>query len=160
MKLYKKQKNNCTKDIINEIENIYPVFLNTNTHYETYVIHITKSPYKHMKELNFKLTNFFNKLNKTCEINYLFVLEYPERISRGNPEIVNCNPHGHIVVNTSLSEIDFRESVNYFFKDSDIKIENTTKRNDRHLFWRYQTKQGVKNYLLNNDSYNYKILVN
>lgn len=115
---------------------------------------------KSKEELRFQLTNkFFNKINRdykqTPEIlNYLFVIEYPTKVSMGNLIPDNCIPHAHIILETTIDEKTIEFYIHDSFKTPDIYVENITKRSDKNNYLNYLLKQ--KN-LFDIDSYNYKI---
>ena len=120
---------------------------------------------KHTKDLNFKLTNkIFNSLHKQFyyeKLNYLFVIENNEIISRGNYLLDNLDEvrvHTHIVIDTTipLTILD-KKLVQVFGKQSDIYSENITMRNDKELYINYLLKQNRENNYLNYKSYNFKI---
>ena len=122
-------------------------------------ITITDTIAKHLTDLRHLLTNsLFNTINtehkKTNEIvNYLFVIEYPEAVSKGKIVPSNCNVHSHIILNTSLSKEVIKDYIQQSTK-GDIYIEDITKRNDRNNYVNYLVKQIE---LFTNENYNYKI---
>ena len=113
-----------------------------------------------VEELRFILTNkIFNRMYKDYKvsferINYLFVIEYPEKVSRGNFIPDSCEVHTHIVLATSL----LPEQVNFYIKTNlkkyDVVHERIDKRNDKYNFVNYLLKQ--KN-IFTDANYNYKI---
>lgn len=115
---------------------------------------------KTKEELRFHLTNkFFNKIKRdykaTPEIlNYLFVIEYPTKVSMGNLIPDSCIPHAHIILETTIDEKTVEYYIHDSFRTPDIYIENITKRNDRNNYLNYLLKQKD---LFDTDSYNYKI---
>ena len=126
-----------------------------------YAITITHTIAKHESDLCHLITNrLFNTIHrdykKTEEhLNYLFVIEYPEVITKGDYLPTNCGVHTHIAVNTSIT----KETIEYYINQStkgDVYIEDITKRNDRDNFVNYMIKQGKRNYLTDKN-YNYKI---
>lgn len=130
-------------------------------------ITLTDTGCKHEKDLNHILTTrLFNTIkndykNSGEHTNYIFVIEYPEVISQGKHIPSNCKVHAHIVVNTSLTQTVIESYIIKAFSPNLYKhIEDITNRNDRFNHSGYLTKQGVKNYILSNDSYNYKITIN
>jgi hypothetical protein len=114
-----------------------------------------------VEELRFILTNkIFNRMYKDYKvsferINYLFVIEYPEKVSRGNFIPDSCEVHTHIVLSTSL----LPEQVNFYIKTNlkkyDVFHERIDKRNDKYNFVNYLLKQKE---LFTDSNYNYKIL--
>jgi hypothetical protein len=127
-------------------------------------ITITHTIAKHETDLKHILTNkLFNSIHQDYKkskehINYLFVIEYPEVISKGHYLPSNCGIHTHIVVNTSLPI----ETLKFYINQStrgDVYIEDITDRDDRNNYINYLIKQGKRN-LLTNDNYNYKITLN
>lgn len=125
-------------------------------------IDLTFTNSKHREDLNFKLSNkVFNSLHKQYyyeKINYLFVIEYPEIVTRGNYMIDNLDQvrvHAHIIIDTSISfNVLEKKMVDVFGKQCDIYSENITKRNDKENYINYLVKQ---NKYLNSKSYNFKI---
>jgi hypothetical protein len=124
-------------------------------------ITITHTIAKHESDLRHLITNkLFNTIHQDYKntkehINYLFVIEYPEVITKGEYLPTNCGIHTHIVVNTSLP----KEIIEYYINKStkgDVFIEDITKRNDRENLINYMIKQGKMNYLTD-INYNYKI---
>ena len=169
MKLISKNKQTkSTRIAIQELENIYEIWLNQKTFpcsgNQTYHITITDTHAKHEEDLHFILTNnLFNRINRdyrNCRnyLNYIFVIEYPEEVSQGLRIPLNCKVHSHIVLNTSIPE----QTLEYYLESTfnykaDIRIDNTTKRNDKGRFIKYLTKQAKMNRFLTDRSYNYKI---
>ena len=120
---------------------------------------------KHTKDLNFKLTNkVFNSLHKQFyyeKLNYLFVIENNEILSRGNyliDELDEVRVHTHIVIDTTIPltilEKKFKDVLG---KQSDIYLENITKRTDKSNYINYLVKQNRENNYLTFNSYNFKI---
>jgi hypothetical protein len=124
-------------------------------------ITITDTVAKHLTDLRHLITNsLFNtinkKYNKTNEIvNYLFVIEYPESVSKGKIIPSNCNVHSHIILNTTLSKEVIKDYIQQSTK-GDIYIEDITKRNDRNNYVNYLVKQIQ---VFTNENYNYKITI-
>ena len=84
------------------------------------------------------------------------MIEYPTKVSMGNQIPDSCEVHVHIVFGTTIpEEIIKRYIENTFFTDK-IYIKDITKRDDKHNYINYLTKQ--KNYITI-DSYNFKIKV-
>jgi hypothetical protein len=124
-------------------------------------ITITDTVAKHLTDLRHLITNsLFNTINKEYKktneiVNYLFVIEYPEAVSKGEIVPSNCKVHSHIVLNTTLS----KETIEYYIQQStkgEVYIEDITKRNDRNNYVNYLVKQSK---LFTNDNYNYKITI-
>lgn len=132
------------------------------THQNNPILSITinDTDCKTKEELRFLLTNkFFNKIhkdyNRTFEIlNYLFVIEYPTKVSMGNEIPDNCDVHTHIILETTIPAKQIEYYIQTTFRNPDIYIEDITKRNDKLNYIDYLTKQ--RDYLTD-DSYNYKI---
>jgi hypothetical protein len=116
-----------------------------------------------VEELRFILTNkIFNSIHKDYKnsfetLNYLFVIEYPEKVSRGNFIPDSCEVHTHIVLSTSLSP----EQVNFYIKTTlkkyDVFYERIDNRNDKYNLINYLLKQKE---LFTDSNYNYKINCN
>ena len=117
---------------------------------------------KHTKDLNFKLTNkVFNSLYKQFyyeKLNYLFVIENNEILSRGNyliDDLDEVRVHSHIVIDTTIPlSILQNKFKNVLGVQSDIYCEDISKRNDKNIYINYLIKQYM---YLNSNSYNFKI---
>jgi len=129
-----------------------------------YFITITKTNSQHAKDLNFLISNhFFNKMWKDYKhthefINYLFVIEYPEAISKIDKPIDkldSCRVHSHILLNTSLSAKTLDYYLNTTFNIKHIKNIPITNRPDKEQLINYFLKQNF----LNEDCYNYKVII-
>ena len=142
--------------IMSQNQPIYSITINNKTH---------KTP----KELRFTLTNlFFNRIRKYYKLeenilNYFFVIEYPEVVSRGNFMIDEVNVHSHIILATRLSEETLKYYIETIFDDDDevlekdwYKIDPIHKREDRNSIINYLLKQLP---LFTDDNYNYKIVI-
>lgn len=120
---------------------------------------------KHTKDLNFKLTNkVFNSLHKQFyyeKLNYLFVIENNEILSRGNyliDDLDEVRVHSHIVIDTTIPlSILQKKFKNELGIQSDIYTEDITIRNDKYFYINYLVKQNQQNKYLNYSSYNFKI---
>ncbi len=120
---------------------------------------------KHTKDLHFKLTNkVFNSLHKQYyyeKLNYLFVIENNEIISRGNyllDDLDEVVVHTHIVIDTTIPfSILQKKLVDVLGKQSDIFSENITNRNDKIFYINYLVKQNRENHYFTFQSYNFKI---
>ena len=174
MKLIKKTiLHNNTEDIERDLrfafnkliyQEKFPVNYN-----RTLSITITHTNSKHLKDLRYTLTNLlFNKIHKDYQntlehINYLYVIEYSEVVSKGNFVPNRCDIHTHIVVNTSIPQetIEYYSN-NLFSSDRDnlmnevVRIEDITKRTDKYDYINYLLKQ---KHIFTTDNYNYKILL-
>lgn len=121
-----------------------------------YFITITDIPAKSARDLKFKLTNnLFNNINKRTRIksNYLFVIEYPKKVSCGNLIPDRLDTHSHIILSTTLPQQVIQYYIENSFKNPNIDIQNITERSDKHQLVNYLLKQN----LLTNDNYKYKI---
>ena len=122
---------------------------------------------KHKEDLNFRLTNkIFNSLHKQFyyeKLNYLFVIENNEILSRGNyliDDLDQVRVHTHIVIDTTIPiSILQNKFKNVLGIQSDIYFEDITKRDDKNKYINYLIKQNQKNKLLTYHSYNYKVLI-
>ena len=128
-----------------------------------YHITLTNLNITNPAELRFQLTNkLFNRISKFYKksifsLNYLFVIEYPEKVSRGNMMVDNCEVHTHIVLETDLPIENIRFFIEMAFSSTNknwVQIERIDKRNDKFNFSNYLTKQ-IK--LFTDDNYNFKI---
>ncbi len=123
-------------------------------------ITISNTDYKTAEELRFNLTNrLFNKVHKDYKqtpeiINYLFVIEYPTKVSMGNLIPESCKPHTHIILETTLPKNIIEFYIHSTFRNVDVYIENISKRDDKLNYANYLTKQIN---ILTDDNYNYKI---
>jgi hypothetical protein len=136
-------------------------------------IDLTKTNDKSIKDYNFRLRKMFNSIRKKHndkKIDYLFVIEIPENISKTKYMIPNKNIiyHSHIVLNTNISIVELLKEIkicfnelksSYVYKpntkmnDPDLYLEEITTRPDRRDYYNYLIKQKT----LTNYSYNYKI---
>lgn len=123
-------------------------------------ITITDTGCKTTEEPKFCLTNkLFNRIHKEYKhsfeaLNYLFVIEYPTKVSMGNQIPDNCEVHTHIVLGTTLTDKQIEYYIQTTFTKPDIYIEDITNRNDKENYVNYIIKQ--KEYLTDK-SYNYKV---
>lgn len=158
MLLKKKNTPKTTQMIVDDISYSFKKIISQNQ--SILSITIKDTDCKTKEELRFHLTNkFFNKIhkdyNRTFEIlNYLFVIEYPTKVSMGNLMPDNCDVHSHIILGTTLTENQIKSYIQNIFRNPNIYIEDITKRNDKLNYIDYLTKQ--RDYLTD-DSYNYKI---
>jgi hypothetical protein len=137
-------------------------FLIRQTESDIIKFDITNTNAKNIEDLNFKLTNkVFNSLRKQfyCEkINYLFVIEYPEIISKGNYMIDHLEKiefHAHIIIDTSIPIYAVKNKlVDILGEKCDIYIENISPRDDKEKYIKYLVKQ---NKYFNYKSYNFKM---
>ncbi len=123
-------------------------------------ITINNTDCKTAEELRFNLTNrLFNKIHKDYKqtpeiINYLFVIEYPTKVSMGNLIPESCKPHTHIILETTLPKNIIEFYIHSTFRNVDVYIENITKRDDKLNYANYLIKQIN---ILTDYNYNYKI---
>lgn len=141
-----------------------------------YSITISNTLIKSSEELRFSLTNklfnrihkdsltnkLFNRIDKDYKnsyevINYLFVIEYPEKISRGNFLPDKCDVHAHIVMGTNIQPQHIEYYMQTTFPNSSIFTKKIDDRNDKENLVNYLIKQKA---LLTDDNYNYKININ
>lgn len=160
--LLKKNKGyKTTLKIINDISYAFNTILSQNQ--PIYFLTVSNTKIKTNKEMRFILTNkIFNKLHKDPEntfevINYLYIIEYPEKVSRGNLIPDNCEVHTHIVLGTTISTQQIEYLINKNFTKPDIDIKRIDNRDDKTYLKNYLSKQEN---LLNDDNYNYKIKLN
>lgn len=158
MLLKKKNTPKTTQMIVDDISYGFKKIISQN--YPVLSITINNTGCKTKEELRFLLTNkFFNTIHKDYKntfetLNYLFIIEYPTKVSMGNLIPDSCEVHTHIILGTTLIENQIKCYIQNIFKNPNIYIENITKRDDKLNYVDYLTKQ--KN-LLTIDSYNYKI---
>lgn len=172
MKLIKKKSKQMITDtlsIVNDINYGFECLMsqngknNVNSDILKFDLSFTNS--KHKEDLYFKLTNkLFNSMRKhffNDKLNYLFVIEYNEILSKGNYELDELNDvrvHCHVVLDTTLPESIFRENIKKVFGlESDVYFDELNDRVDKHQYNNYLTKQGRENNYLTYKSYNYKI---
>ncbi|AOW08435.1 hypothetical protein [Flavobacterium gilvum] len=103
-----------------------------------YFITITDTKYKTTGQFRFALTTLFNKIHKNIYFNksnsYLFILEYPEIVSRGNFEnIKNIDIHSHIILATEMKEEVLKSILYKAFIGADIDVKNYYKSGDGYL---------------------------
>jgi hypothetical protein len=174
MKLIKKTTHYTeTKDIERDLRFAFNRLINQNNfpcnYNRTLSMTITHTNSKHLLDLRYTLTNLlFNKIHKDYKntldhINYLYVIEYSEVVSKGLFVPNKCDIHTHIVVNTSIPKETIEYYSNNVFQteahkplEELVKIEDITKRSDKYNYINYLLKQ---KHLFTTDNYNYKILL-
>ncbi|MGV7105156.1 hypothetical protein [Flavobacterium sp. U410] len=127
-----------------------------------YFITITSLDKKDLKSLNFdfknKIFNTLRKSNKNSYQNYIYVLEFTEKLSTGSRFFKNLHTHIHILYDSDIDIKKFKTTTKKVFKDCNIDLENITNRNDKFSISNYLIKQLNCNYsIFTNDNYNYKI---
>ncbi len=158
MLLKKKNNPKTTQMIADDI--IYSFQKLTSQNNPILSITINNTDCKTAEELRFSLTNrLFNKIHKDYKqtpeiINYLFVIEYPTKVSMGNLIPESCIPHTHIILETTLPKDIIEYYIQSTFRNVDVYIENISKRDDKLNYANYLTKQIN---ILTDDNYNYKI---
>jgi uncharacterized protein with NRDE domain len=161
-KLVKKNGYKKLNEIKTDLQNTFNKLISNSGDF--YFITITKNNSPHAKDLNFQISNgLFNSIWKDYKhsreyTNYMFVIEYPEAISKIDKPIdrlLKCSVHSHILVNTSLSEKALNYYVNRTFKSANIKMFCINKRPDKNNLINYFIKQNF----LEDDCYNYKIIL-
>jgi len=161
MLLKKKKGFKTTQTIKDDIIYSFNKILSQN--HPIYFITISDTDMKSSEELRFTLTNkIFNKIHKDYKnsfevINYLYVIEYPEKVSRGNMLIDNCEVHTHIVIETTLLPQQIRYYIETTFAKPNIDEKRIDNRPDKSNLVNYLIKQER---LLTDDNYNYKISYN
>lgn len=73
-----------------------------------YLLTISNTRFTEPKHLQFLIRTFFNKIRKDFlfsneKTNYLYVIEYPEKVSRGNMMFDDIRVHTHIILETDLN---------------------------------------------------------
>jgi hypothetical protein len=158
MLLKKKNNPKTTQMIANDIRYSFQKLTSQNN--PILSITINNTDCKTAEELRFNLTNrLFNKIHKDYKqtpeiINYLFVIEYPTKVSMGNLIPESCKPHTHIILETTLPKDIIEYYIQSTFRNVDVYIENISKRDDKLNYANYLTKQIN---ILTDDNYNYKI---
>ncbi len=160
MLLKKKNNPKTTQMIANDIRYSFQKLTSQNN--PILSITINNTDCKTAEELRFNLTNrLFNKIHKDYKqtpeiINYLFVIEYPTKVSMGNLIPESCIPHTHIILETTLPKNIIEYYIQSTFRNVDVYIENITKRDDKLNYANYLIKQI---HILTDDNYNYKIKI-
>ncbi len=158
--LKKKNTPKTTQMIVDDI--VYSFHKITSQNNPIYSITINDTGCKSTEELRFVLTNkFFNRIfkdykNSFEKLNYLFVIEYPTKVSMGNQIPDSCEVHTHIVLETTITPQHLEYYIKTTFRTPNIYIEDITKRNDKNNFANYLIKQKD---LFTIDNYNYKICI-
>jgi len=164
MLIKKKSGPKTTEMIEADIRYGFNKIISQNNH--IYFITINNKTFLTPKELKFSLTNlFFNRIRKDYKymsnvLNYLFVIEYPEKVSRGNMIFEKIEVHTHIIIETNLTEETLKFYIETIFKKDEVKeknwydIQRIDLRNDKTNLVEYFVKQ--KN-LFTDENYNYKI---
>ena len=161
MVLLKKNNTPKTTQMI-EDDIRYGFYIITSQNNPIYSITINDTGCKTTEELRFILTNkFFNRIfkdykNSFEKLNYLFVIEYPTKVSMGNQIPDNCEVHTHIVLETTITPQHLEYYIQTTFRTPNIYIEDITKRNDKTNYVNYLIKQKD---LFTTDNYNYKICI-
>ena len=164
MKLIKKEiREKTSKEIVSDMVYAFDILVNQKRFLtdrnKILSITITDTNSKHEKDLRHTITNsFFNTIHREYRqsrehINYLFVIEYNEIVSKGLYVPSKCNIHTHIVLNTSIPQQTIEFYTKNVFRNSDIYIEDITKRDDKNNYIKYLTKQ---QHILSDNNYNYK----
>ena len=130
--------------------------------HELYLITIER-PRMADKEIGFNVTNrLMNNVRKSIdgELNYLFMIEVGELISRGNFELEDLEFHVHIVVSTvNISTVKHR--IDELFDDADVQVDRITDRDDKVQLVEYLLKQANANpTLFQGGLYNFKVMTN
>lgn len=158
--LKKKNTPKTTKMIVDDI--MYSFHKITSQNNPIYSITINDTGCRTTEELRFVLTNkFFNRIfkdykNSFEKLNYLFVIEYPTKVSIGNQIPDSCDVHTHIVLETTITPQHLEYYIQTTFRTPNTYIEDITKRTDKNNFVNYLIKQ--RN-LFTIDNYNYKICI-
>jgi hypothetical protein len=162
-----------TKDIEKDLRYAFNKLINQDKfpvkHNKTLSITITHTNSKHLQDLRYKLTNLlFNRLHRDYKnslehINYLYVIEYSEVVSKGQYVPKKCDIHTHIIINTSIPKDTIEYYSNNVFPTEShkpleelVKVEDITNRSDKYNYINYLLKQ---KHLFTTDNYNYKILL-
>lgn len=127
-----------------------------------YFITISNTYISSAEQLRFTLTNkIFNTIHKEYKntfevINFLYVIEYPEKVSRGNMMPDNFDVHTHIILETTLIPQQIKHYIEINFLNPDIDIKRIDNRDDKMNIVNYILKQEN---ILTDDNYNYKISI-
>lgn len=140
-------------DIRNDLKRVYPILIRNN---KTYFITLQNLNCDNESTLRHTLTKLIKIIYKRYTnniLNYLFVIEYPEVISKGLYLPTNSDVHSHIVINTTLPINIFENALKANYPDLDYDGIDITYRNDKPDLIDYLIKQPT----LNKNSYNFKI---
>jgi hypothetical protein len=125
-----------------------------------YFITITNMDIYSVEKLRYILTNkFFKQIHRDYKnsydiINYLYIIEYPEKVSRGNMIPNNCYIHTHIIMGTSINTHHIRFYIENTFIKHNTLIKRIDKRSDKLNLENYFVKQKDN---FKDTNYNYKI---
>lgn len=132
-----------------------------------YFLTISNTLFKEPKHLQFLVKSFFNKIRKDYrytyeKTNYLSIVEYPEKVSRGNLVPDDCMVHTHIIVETDLLPDTIEYYANMTFNNNRVlkslngwyDLRKVSDRNDKDTLLNYLLKQKD---LFDDCSYDYKI---
>lgn len=132
-----------------------------------YFLTISNTRFTEPKHLQFLIRTFFNKIKNDYRFsfektNYLYVIEYPEKVSRGNMMVDDCRLHTHIILETDLrpdvieyySKTIFQNDEVLYSYDDWYVLEKISDRNDKNLLINYLLKQME---MFNDLNYDYKI---
>jgi hypothetical protein len=165
MTIHKKKGDKTLQMIVDDIEYGFNKIMSQKR--PIYLLTISNTTYTDLKQLQFKIRTFFNFIRKEYrysfeETNYLSLLEYPEKVVRGNMIPDNCNLHAHIILGTDLKPENIEYYSNIIFNNPDT-IYNTNKWYDLRKVSDREDKLQLINYLLKqknvftDSSYDYKI---
>lgn len=132
-----------------------------------YLITISNTILNEPKQLQFLVKTFFNKIRKDYrysyeKTNYLCVVEYPEKVSRGNLVPDDCMVHTHIIVETDLLPDKIEFYANMTFNNKNVlrstngwyDLRRISSSNDNNNLLNYLLKQKK---LFDDCNYDYKI---
>ena len=161
MLLTKKKGFKTTQNIKNDIVYSFNKIISQKN--PIYFITISNTDISSAEQLRFTLTNkifntIHNEYKNTFEvINFLYVIEYPEKVSRGNMMPENCEVHTHIILETTLIPQQIKYYIEINFLNPDIDIIRVDNRNHKMNLIDYVHKQ---EHILRNNTSNYKININ
>ena len=170
----KKNSITTTINILDDIVYSYETLIHKNEgkplKNKVYIITLTDTHLSNPKSLNFLLTNcVFNQLhqsNRESTLNYLFVIEYDEVLSKGEYMVRDkIKIHSHIVIATNIEKDIIEDKIRKTIKEKgkinlrkqDVFIQDITNNKGRFNYYNYLIKQKE---LLTTDNYNYKIDIN
>jgi hypothetical protein len=165
MTITKKRGAKTTEIIESDITYVFNKIISQKS--PIYFLTISNTRFTEPKELKFLIRTFLNKMLNDYKysfekINYLYVIEYPEKVSRGNMMPENCYLHTHIILETDLRPDVIFHYANIFFYNKEVlykskgwyDLKNITNRDDKIYLTDYFLKQKK---IFDDLNYDYKI---
>lgn len=165
MTTYKKRSAKTTETIENDIRYGFNKIMSQKR--PIYLLTISNTRFTEPQHLQFIIRTFFNKIRRDYQYtfeksNYLSVIEYPEKVSRGNYVPDDFRVHAHIIIETDLLPNNIEYYANMTFNNDNviystnkwIDIKKISDRNDKDQLINYLLKQKD---MFNEYNYDYKI---